>query len=211
MIVIFYDQDEGKIYICSPVSATKAVDIQDPNLMDYIPNDDILYVTNAHYYTKQQFMDYLSGDTVSEMSVDETAPVSAPAQGTNIDTSNRKFIHPTANGTILIEDINTPKFPAGVALNGKWHFVAVDEIGEEVLNDSIFFRLLKKKGKVEIVDMEYVKKNAHKIKNKKSPAELALDRILIPSGIPGTAGKVADAGGLGYAGGDEAIEIEVES
>jgi len=208
MIVIFYHQDEGKLYVCKPNERTNVIDIQDPELMNYIPNDDILYVTNAHYYTKQQFADYLSGNSVEEMSVG--VPVTQGITTTEVVSTDKKFIHPTANGTVLIEDINTPKYPAGIALNGKWHFIAVDDIGEDVLNNSIFFRLLVKKGKVEVVDAAYVKKNEHKIKTKKSPAELALDKILIPSGIPGTAGKVADAGGLGYIGGDVSVEIEVD-
>lgn len=243
MVIILYDQNADRIYICCPNEKTRVVSVDDPSLMDYIHSDDILYVTNGHYFTKQQFADYLSGkmapaqgaldsittqDNRYEGFLDEDLKGQRGPQQQQLQqlqqpyqsqsqpgpVSNKQYIHPVKNGTVLIEDIQTPKFPAGVALNGRWHFIAVDEIGEAELANSKFFELLVKRGKVEIVDEAYVKQNAHKFKHKKSPAEAALDKILIPAGPPGTADAVAAAGGLSAYGGesdDVAVPIYVDS
>lgn len=220
MIIVLYDKNNDRIYICRPNEKTTVIKVDDPKIMDLIPDDDIMYVTNGHYFTKQQFADYLSGkmtpqrsaldsvysgsnrydgfleDNLGQQKI-ETRQLQPNTAGMT-PSSNKKYIRCTGNGHVLIEDINTPKFPAGIALQGKWHFIAVDEIGESVLANSKFFELLLKKKKVEVVDHAFVLANSHNMKNKKSPAELALDKILIQSGTPGTAGKVAEAGGLHY-------------
>ncbi len=234
MIIVLYDKNADCIYICRPNEKTVVVKVNDPRIMDMIPEDDILYITNGHYFTKQQFADYLSGkmtpqrnaldSVISEPSryegfLDDNLSQGTPAQPkqrqlqpnykTMAPSSNRKFIHCTGNGHVLVEDISTPKFPGGVALQGKWHFIAVDEIGEDELSNSKWFEILLKKGKVEVVDEAYVQQHAHKLKNKKSPAEAALDKILIPPGPPGTASNVAASGGLQYMGGPEVDDVAI--
>jgi len=233
MIIVLYDKNADCIYICQPNAKTVVVKVDDPKIMDLIPDDDILYITNGHYFTKQQFADYLSGkmtpqrgalDSASEPSryegfLDDNLSQGSPAQPrqrqlqpnykTMAPTSNRKYIHCTGNGHVLIEDIDTPKFPGGIALQGKWHFIPVDEIGADVLEDSKWFEILLKKGKVEIVDDAYVQQHSHKFKNKKSPAEAALDKILVPAGPPGTAENVAASGGIHNYGGSEPDDIAV--
>jgi len=226
MVIILYDQNADRIYICIPNEKTRVVSVDDPSLMEYIHSDDILYVTNGHYFTKQQFADYLSGKMVPTQSgtLDSVMSTENRYEGfleENLDGkqpmrdqahrqlgpapvySNKKYIHPVRNGTVLIEDIQTSKYPAGVALQGKYHFISVDDIGEAELANSKFFELLVKRGKVEVVDESYVKQHAHKFQHKKSPAEAALDKILIPAGPPGTAENVAAAGGIGAFGSGE--------
>jgi len=241
MVIVLYDQNADRIYICCPNEKTRIVSVDDPSLMDYIHSDDILYVTNGHYFSKQQFADYLSGkmtpaqsgalDSVTsqdnryegfldEQLAGQPQPQRQAQQQIQQQSqqlgpapvySNKKYIHPVRNGTVLIEDIQTPKYPAGVALQGKYHFISVDDIGEAELANSKFFELLVKRGKVEVVDEAYVKQHAHKFQHKKSPAEAALDKILIPAGPPGTAENVAAAGGLGGFGGgsDEGAAIPI--
>ena len=197
MTIVFYDQQNNQLWICNKQTTT-VVSLNDEQIGQHIPNDDILYVTNAHYFTKDQFIDFLSGkltinnpqDDVLVQSVDHPNPT------VTMPMSNKKFIHSTGNGVVLIEDIITSRFPAGIMLQGKWHFVSVDDIGEAELANSVFFDRLLKIKKVEIVNGDYVRQNAHKLKDKRSPAEAALDRILIPSGRSGTAQRVADAGGI---------------
>jgi len=209
MVIVFYDANDEKFYIASPDIGMKVIRYDDAELMNYFPNDDILYVTNGHYFTKQQFEDWLSGDMEIDEPDDEPSrwdgfleddveskSQKKPTKKSQKSKSNRRYIHPTANGTVLIEDIDTPQFPGGVALNGKWHFIAVDDIGVENLSNSAHFRLFVKRGKIEVVDEKYVKRHQHKINNKKSPAEQALDRILIKDGTHGTAERVASSGGL---------------
>lgn len=213
MVIVFYDANEEKFYIASTTYGMKIVRSDDENLMDCIPNDDILYVTNGHYFTKQQFEDWLSGNMeVDEPEQDQNESLENKIEKTiNKSKSEKRYIHPTANGTIRIEDIDAPKFPGGVELSGKWDFVAVDDIGVDKLAHSAHFRLFLKKGKLAIVDEEYVQKHQHKVTQKKSPAELALDRLLIKNDRPGTAEQVAVSGGAAaYASDDVAVPIMVE-
>lgn len=197
MTIVFYDQQNNQLWICNS-NTTTIVSVDDEQIGQQIPNDDILYVTNAHYFTKDQFIDFLSGKiTIQDQRSDTPAqPSTQSSIATSAIASNKKFIHSTGNGVVLIEDIITSRFPAGIMLQGKWHFVSVDDIGEAELANSVFFDRLLKIKKVEIVDGDYVRQNVHKLKDKRSPAEAALDRILIPSGRSGTAQRVADAGGI---------------
>jgi len=234
MIIIFYDANKEQVYICTEHEKTKVVHIEDPHLLDYIPNDDILYVEDAHFITKEQFGKWLQGDLelvkdvpkkevnkftgllkdkdcpwsphnqIQDMSQED---VSASTPGTP-----KFYLHPTSNGTVLIEDIRTKQFPEGIRLNGKWHFVSIGVIGEEVLTNSSNFQILLGKGKVEIVPESYVQANKHKQKNKVSPAQAALDAILVPVGIKAEAAASDgwNAPGGGGSGGDMAMEILVE-
>lgn len=227
MIIVFYDANANKLHICSSTEKTRIVNKNDPDIMSYIQNEDILYVTNGHYFTKQQFSDWLSGKmTVQKTQGDDLSSGPSRHMGLMEDghihsgnkqiqldspTSNKKYLHTKHPGTVLIEDIQTDKFPEGcVVLRGKWNFVDIDTIGGmEILDSSPFFRILIKKGKIEIVNETYVQQHKHKANVKISPAEQALDKILVKDGTPGMAGKVADAGGQDYAGGDIAVPIIV--
>ncbi len=198
MIIIFYDANDEKLYICTETEKTKVVSVNDPDLMSYIPNDDILYVEDAHFITKQQFGDWLSGNIElesqkdTEMSRFKDFLHNSPGKenkpnksGDFVQSPGQKkyYIHPCHNGTLLLQDIHTTKYPDGIQLNGKWHFVAVDDIGEDILEESNHFKVLLGQGKIEVVDSEFVKKNIHKQKQKSSPSEAALNAILVPSDI----------------------------
>lgn len=199
MVIIFYDASDDKLYICTETDKTKVISLNDPNIMDYIPNDDILYVENAHFLTKQQFGDWLSGDMEinSEQDNQESSALQdSYTQHKHADVQSKKkfYIHPVHNGTIQILDIITPKFPNGISLHGKWHFVAIDDVGEDVLEESQHFKTLLAKGKIEVVDTEYVKQHIHKQKRKVSPSEAALNAILVPADIK--AEVAASQGGI---------------
>jgi hypothetical protein len=228
MIIIFYDANKEQVYICTEHDKTKVIHIDDPHLMDYIPNDDVLYVEDAHFITKMQFKEWLEGDLelvkdvpdsgVSRFTglLDERQPWNAQhqvqkmAQGAAPPSSpgvQRHYLHPTANGTIRIEDIKTQKFPDGIQLNGKWHFIPVDMIGEDLLMDSSHFQVLLGKGKIEIVPESYVQANKHKQKSKVSPAQAALDAILVPADVKAEA---AASGDWNSPGDEVAPEILIE-
>jgi hypothetical protein len=216
MTIIFYDANEEKLYICTPYDKTKIVNVNDPNIMDHIPNDDLLYVTNGHWMEKRQFFDWLQGEMEIEddpdVELDRGPSRVAGFLGNNQQqpaksTKKRYYIHPTANGTVRIEDIKTLHEPDGIELSGKWDFRAVDDIGQDVLDESTYVKILLGKNKIEIVDEEYYEQNKHKHKTSKSPAEQSLDAILVPSDR--RAIDVAADGGLEEQG-NVAIPIIVE-
>jgi hypothetical protein len=195
--------------------------LNDPNLLDHIPNDDILYVSNAHFITKAQFGEWLRGDFEFEVAESDpgvsrfTGMLANEQPGNNPKLVSDKsatpgqqklYIHPTSNGTIRIEDIQTSQFPEGIQLNGKWHFLSVDAIGEDTLMDSSHFQVLLGKGKVEVVPESYVAANKHKLQKKKSPYQAALDAILVPADVK----AAAAADGEWKGGGDIATEILIE-
>lgn len=72
---------------------------------------------------------------------------------------HRYYIHPVNDGTVLVTDIITKKYPHGLRLSGKDHFILIDEVGKGVLNESPFYQILLKKGKLEVVDQAYVNKH----------------------------------------------------
>lgn len=228
MVIIFYDANKEQVYICTEHDKTRIVSVNDPHLLDYIPNDDILYVSNAHFITKSQFGEWLRGDFDFEP-VEQDAGVSrftgmlgpehqpgdthhemqklAQGEAPSQPGVQKFYLHPTSNGTIRIEDIQTSQFPDGIQLNGKWHFIAVDTIGEDILMDSSHFQVLLGKGKVEIVPESYVAANKHKLQKKKSPYQAALDAILVPAEVKAEA---AAAGDWNAGSGDIATEILIE-
>lgn len=225
MIIVFYDANSNKLHICSPTDKTRIISKNDPDLMSYIPNDDILYVTNGHYFTKQQFFNWLTGKMSIKSEPGDEIMSSGPSRHMGLlqdghihsgqkqsqAPSNKKYLHCKNPGSVLIEDIQTDKFPEGcIALHGKWQFIDVDTIGGiETLESSPFYRVLLKRGKIEIVDETYVQQHKHKANVKVSPSEQALNKILVPDGTPGTADKVAEAGGIEGAGGDIAVPIYI--
>ena len=225
MVIIFYDSDKEQVYICTERDKMKIVKLGDEDLMSHIPNDDILYVQNAHCITKSQFKDWLSGDMVLQGESQDThrftgfmedgvraehqTPISDQMKQTMSKYANSKWIHPAHQGCIIIEDIKTTQYPDGVRLDGKWDFLPVDSVGGfDALEESHQYRYLLGKGKIEVVDYEYVKKNQGK-KKIVSASDAALDAILIKQG---SAESVAAAGGIAAAATDYdgAIEILVE-
>ena len=94
-------------------------------------------------------------------------------------------------------------------MNGKWDFIPVDAIGGfEILEKSHIYRYLLGKGKIEVVDYEYVKKNQGK-KKQVSLADAALDSILIKDDRMGAAADVAASGGLSKSSSDT-VEMLIE-
>ncbi len=227
MVIIFYDANSEKIYICTDREPMRSVDAGDENVLDHIPNDDILYVQRGHYITKSQFGDWLQGEMKMLNNVEEPEEVSRftgmldenfqKKKAINIGHSgapskeipwSSEYIHPRHKGYILIQDLDHDRFPEGILrLTNKWHFIPLDPIKEE-LDSSSQYKSLLAKGKIEIVNAEYVKKNIHKMKQKISPTDRALDRILVQPGL--RAEDVAEAGGVDGLGGPTAIPILVD-
>ncbi len=211
MVIIFFSAEDNKIWICTQHEKTHVLDVGDSDIMKYVPNDDILYVQSANFMTKKQFGEWLEGDMVFDEG-EEKEPnrftglfeESPESQG---HRKQRLFIHPAHNGCIVISDLKTPTEPDGLVLNGKWDFRLIDDIGQDNLDESQFYQHMLAKGKIEVVDELYVKKNIHKKKKKISPAEQALNAILIPAHIKA---EVAADGGYQSGGGGGAIEIMVE-
>jgi len=208
MVIIFFDATENKLYICSEYDKTKVVNANDEHVLDYIPNDDILYVESAHYVTKEQFKDWISNkmQPVSKPSTDEVSKYSGflrhdlhKKQQSAKPKQKEYFIHPTRPGTILIQDIKIPgtRHAEGIELSGKWDFLSIkDAGGQDVLDESIHFRTVLAQGKVEVVDNDYLEQHKHKIKGKnkgKTPTEASLDAILVPAHIK--AEQAANEGG----------------
>jgi hypothetical protein len=134
--------------------------------------------------------------------------LSVEAITTEPEEKQKQYLHPASNGIIVIDDINTVKYPRGVRMKGKYDFIPINEIGEDVLTNSAIFRSLLKAKKIEIVDEEYVKKNLHKTMRKISPADAALDKILVPSGVRAEA--VAENGGLDTSEDQGNISVRIE-
>lgn len=227
MVIVFYDSEKEQVYICTEREKMRSISINDPDILTHIPNDDILYVQNAHFITKKQFGEWLEGD--GEILNDEphrfTGFMEEPTPyATDTSTVEKmqeaasqykhsKFIHPIHNGAILISDVHTPKYPNGVELVGKYHFIPLDDLGGfDILEESAIFRSLLAKGKIEVVGYDYVKKHYNKKKNV-SAADAELEKILIKSSTHGSAEAVAAAGGIegDATSASDPIEIFVES
>ena len=223
MVIIFYDSDKEEVYIATDRDKMKIVPVDDPNLLSYIPNDDIMYVQNAHIITKKQFGDWMSGELEfeeeqephrymgfmnDETDIAEPTVHKSKAYMQDKESANRKWIHPKHHGSIVISDLKTPNYPDGLVLKGKWDFIPLDELGE-LAEESRQFKGLVAKGKIEVVTTEYVKKNIHKAKQV-SLADAALDRIILKDQTPGSAENIASSGGLDYSSQSDVIEIYVE-
>jgi len=207
MVIVFYDSDKEQVYICTEREKMKSISINDPDILTYVPNDDVLYVQNAHFITKKQFGEWLEGD--GEDFNDEphrfTGIMAEPTSSPNAEKmhdaaqkyANSHFLHPTHNGAILIADLKTPKYPNGVEMVGKYDFIPVEDLGGfDILEESLHYKVLLNKGKIEVVDYNYVKKHYGK-KKIVSAADAELERILIKGDSSGTAESVAAAGGIG--------------
>lgn len=112
-----------------------------------IYNIEVLYIEKAKWITNKQFISMIT-------SIPDTKPIKPKT------LSGKKYIHATGKGTVLVEDIKIKGGP--LVLKGRYHFIPVNAIGEDVLNDSINFEVLQNIGKVEIVDEEYYLANKGK-------------------------------------------------
>lgn len=228
MTIIFLNPFDNKIYIGPENEVIKSFQRDDPELINYIPNDDILYVKDGCVLNKTQFVDYLEGrftisinqntdypeqfDSGFRFSPKPTSTPESPNQ--KIANTHRLYIHPKHNGTILITDIQTKKFPEGIEMIGKYHFMDMDDIGQDVLEESMQFKGLLAKGKIEIVNHDFYMQNKHKAR-KRSPGDAALDAIIIQDQRRGAARRVSESGGLsnfneGTSHTNDPIEIYVE-
>lgn len=199
MTIVYYDYTNSCIYVCNDKFPLKKMPLQS-NLLQLIDEKDtILYVQNGSLISKSTLSDWLSGK-----SVPPTSTHSNPESNTQ---KTNTYIHPAHNGVVIIEDISTNKYPNGVRMSHKWDFISVDEIGQDVLNNSAQFRGHLSKGKIKIVPYSYAKQHMHKKKRYKSPAEMAVESILIQDDRRGSAERTAVRSGM-YP--DDAIEIEVE-
>lgn len=188
MVIIFYDAQKELIYLCTEKEEMQIISVNDPNLLSQVPNDDILYVQNANFITKNQFASWLDGTPLQEHKNHDLPD--------NLQPRTDKWLHPAHHGAIHIADIKTEKFPNGVELVGKYDFVSVDSLGGfSALEKSRFYKSLLEKGKIEVVDSDYVKMN-HGKKRQKSSADIALERITIKNYHPGSAESVASSGGI---------------
>lgn len=219
MVIVFYNNDDY-VYICSEDKPMQKIHKNNPEIKNMITDNEICYVQDAHFINKKQFVDWIINEA-HETHVETNKPNrftgfmedppfnQTPNQVYQPVNSKEEYIHCTSNGTILIEDIKTNEFPEGIILRGKWNFIPVKSIGYDVLENSVFFRILKNKGKIEIVDQKYVDENKHKNILKKSPAQDALDSILVPAGIKAhTAAEMTESKKVFNNSGP--IEIEIE-
>lgn len=229
MTIIFYNTEENCLHICSDKEKMIKVNIKTENIQDFIPNDDILYVENAHYINKKQFCSWLKGDyelnSSDEIanrflgSMDDSNNFTVRVQDKKHNQisdpepqiSNKKYIHPSMNGSVIISDISTDKYPNGVVFESKWDFKDVDEFGgeEELMKSNIYRHLIKNK-KLEIVAQEYLVKNKNKIANnsasKNSIVEKNLNKILL---APHVKAKDAASGDHDYSQ-NSAIEFVID-
>lgn len=185
MTIIFLHPQTKKLHICTETNMTKVVDLNDPHLLNYIPNDDILYVDNGHILQKSQFAAWLQGGIEP---VQNPQPVTPTMQQPVL--SNKLYLHTTNPGYVCIDDITTEQFPEGIPITGKYHFIPIDQIGMDLLEESHKFRWLLAKNKIEIVNEEYVSKNKHKFK-KQSAGDAALDAITLKDDRRGAAESAA--------------------
>lgn len=202
MVLIYYDNSKEKIYICTEESEMKCVDAKDPDILNYIPNDDITYVQSAHIVNKQQFSDWLNGSLVLEnISINEQEYETKSVSASVSPHIGKLFIHPTRDGGITIPSIQTKRFPDGLIMMTRWDFIPLDEIGgEEALTDNIFLKTLLKNKKIEKVNYDFILANKDKISKSlnTSLSDEALDKIIVKDYKSGSARKVARSGGLAY-------------
>lgn len=210
MTIILYNEIKNEILIAIPNEVTKIIQLNDPNLLQHIPDDTIMYVNKCNLITKDQFQKWMNGEynfQVNEKATRSSYLTNDPLLDIPQD---KKYIHPAANGAILIDDIKTDKYPNGIQLIGKYDFMDVDEIGMETLQNSRKYNWLIKNKKLAISDQQYY--NKYKNKNRQvSASEAELNKILLPAGVKaedyilGKKGKTSK-----YDNYDGVIEIDID-
>ncbi len=195
MTMVFFNSSENMYYIFSETGSKK---VNKDTLLKTVPEEDIFYVKDAYIFGKEQFIDFVSGNkkfqTQEADDFDSGFRFNNQPQTEQADP-NKLYIHTTRAGTVRIEDITSKDFPDGIQLNGKYHFIPVNLIGEHNLEESRQFKHLMAKGKIEIVSEEYVKKNRHK-GNSTSRRERELNSIIVPDDRHGAARRFASDGGF---------------
>ena len=195
MVIIFFDSTDDSFLVATDKEPLRKY-FRDA-IQEVIPEDDILYVANAHIMTRQQFIGFLDGSYDISLGHDP-----APAQAHQVapaarPKSNRRYLHTTANAPTILGDIRTDRFPEGVVLQNKYQFIPLDMIGQDALDQSAQLKIAIQKKRIEIVDDEFVQKNMHKARMQGSFRDSELNRILVPAGS--SAEMVAADGGLPYA------------
>ena len=191
MVIIFLDPTTDTLCICSENEKMVKIDIGSPNLLDGIPDDDILYVQDGSYLTKKQFSDWLEGGAQFSTQPKQQAPiqqqsypsqpnVASPVMAMLPYDPNRLYLKPAHNGNIVIPDIKTPKYPDGLKMTGKWDFVPIDDIGGiDVVNSNRFIRNNIEKKRIQIVDESFVRSHQDKAHPYTSPAQRSIESIII--------------------------------
>ena len=154
--ILFYDSVANVIRFCDPERGLFTFKLNSQKLLD-LSDTYMAYIESAHLLSQKQFLLWLNSGWEPQSKIKEL---------TNKPKVKQKYIHPVNNGTILIEDIKTGDEP--LKLSGQYHFIPIDSIGEDRLKASVNYQILLKKGKIEIVDEEYVEANKHKYKTQAS-------------------------------------------
>jgi len=163
MIVIFYDSQNRMVHICNPNKGLISLKENNKKIMNILPEIELALVESADLMTRKQFSKWLESDLPLKK---ETKFENKPKENKKINVQN-KYIHTVHDGTVLVEDILISGTP--LKLKGKYHFVPINSFGgESALENSVFYRTLLKKNKVELVDEEFVEKNKHKYKEQTS-------------------------------------------
>jgi len=157
--IVFYDVSNNYVRLCDPENGISTHKLSSKRLSSKLP-DYFAYVEAAHLMTKKQFAEWLSSGKIEN--VQKIGKEEIIDEIITNSKQSKKYIHTVNDGTVLVEDI---KVNDGILrLNGRWHFVPVDTIGEDVLDSSTNYQILLKKGKVEVVDQQYYDANKHKYK-----------------------------------------------
>lgn len=192
MVIIFYDCANKTILIATEQHPIKAYPLDTPNISQFIPNDDILYVETGSFYTKNQFVSVIYDKVSLADNSQFPQHVESTASYHDQPRSNeplRYFVHTTGMGTVVINDIKVSnsgdsRFDA-LKLEGKWKFFPMDKISKEQLENSHEFRTLERMGKIEVVDTNYI--NAHREEISRYQAQTAAERelssVLVPPDI----------------------------
>lgn len=195
MVIIFYDSQSDHLYICTeqkPIQIINVSNIEIKDIIEQIPDDDILYVSNGHLINKLQFQDWLEGNAAL---LDEQCDTISDKESKEVyGTQPLYWVRSKHAGVIQLLDI--PEYPEGLIFRDKWEFVPVDAKLHELLSNSRHFKYFINKGKIEKVDANYVKQNQHRRRKNKSATDTVLDRMIIKDSRPGSANKVSKSGGM---------------
>jgi len=162
MPLLLYDDNSNTFYICSIDNGIWSFNYNKKNTTK-LPKQ-MGYIEEAHLMNKQQFITWLNEQWQTKENISNSEIYSLPKQEfIPSQEKEEEYLHACYDGTVLIEDIRD-KDNNLLQLQGKYHFVPVSSIGKDRLSASIHYQILRKKGKVEIVNEEYVQKNKHKYK-----------------------------------------------
>jgi len=169
--LLFYDVPSKTIKVCDSEKGIYSINVDKASINEL--SDNLFgYIESCQLITKKQFIEWLEGSWVppikKQTKIQELKQQS-PAISKNASqkkTENKEYLHTIHDGTVLIEDILMGD--SYLKLEGKYHFVPVDDIGKDKIEASNFIKILLKKGKIEYVKEEYVAANKHKFKKQTS-------------------------------------------